>query len=172
MAIKEWSKVKPEHVEVISRHVCAIPVKLGAMARELGVSVKLSTLQPGISGHILYEDDGYIIRINRHEVRERQRYTLAHEIAHFLLHRDEIDKPGGIEDNVLYRSGVPEQKEYEANRMAADLVMPLGAVRKELDAMGPLTSEEAIDQMAEVFQVSRAAMEVRLSSMGLLEVQD
>jgi Zn-dependent peptidase ImmA (M78 family) len=122
-------------------------------------------MKPGQSGHIRREDDGsYVIRINRHETPERQRFTLAHEIAHYLLHRDEIDRlPNGIVDNVLYRSGAPEQKEYEANRLAADLIMPSEAVKEQLEAIGPPTSEEIIDRLAKTFQVSKAAMEIRLS---------
>ena len=152
--------------EIVDRYLQDVPVKLGAMAKELGLTVKLSTMKPGISGHIRYAgDEGYIIRINRHETRERQRFTLAHEIAHFLLHRDEIDRlEDGIMDNVLYRSGAPEQKEYEANRLAADLVMPRDAVEERLEAFGTPASDEIIDYMAAVFQVSKAAMEVRLSS--------
>lgn len=167
MIAHEWSRVDVEQLAVIQRYMHEIPVKLGAMARELGISVKLSTLKPGISGNIRLEGDGqYVIRINRHEIRERQRFTLAHEIAHFLLHRDEIERLGGIEDNVLYRSGASEQKEYEANRLAADLVMPQKNIQSELETLGPLASDEAIDQMAEIFQVSKAAMEVRLSTIA------
>ncbi|MYG52379.1 MAG: ImmA/IrrE family metallo-endopeptidase [Rhodospirillaceae bacterium] len=167
MSAKEWSRIDAEQVEIVYRFLDEYPVKLGAMARELGIIVKLSTLKPGISGHIRREENGqYVIRINRHESRERQRYTLAHEISHFLLHRSEIDRLGEIEDNVLYRSGASEQKEYEANRLAADLVMPHNVVRSKLEECGPLASEEVIDFMAEVFQVSKAAMEVRLSTIS------
>lgn len=163
MIAREWARVEADHMKVVFLHTKEIPVQLGAMAKDLGVSVKLSTLKPGISGHIRCENGEYTIRINRHEVRERQRYTLAHELAHFLLHRDEINRLGEIEDNVLYRSGASETIEYEANRLAADIIMPIAAVRRELKRLEPLTSEEAIDRLAEVFRVSRAAMEIRLS---------
>jgi Zn-dependent peptidase ImmA (M78 family) len=137
------------------------------MARSLGIDVKLSTMKPGQSGKIQREADGrYVIRINRHETRERQRFTLAHEISHFLLHRDEIDRlAGGIVDNVLYRSGASEQKEFEANRLAADLIMPNEAVFSELEALGTPVSDEIIDKLAEIFRVSKAAMEIRLSTV-------
>ena len=167
MIAQEWSLIDEEQAEIVHRYMNDLPVKLGALARDLGISVKLSTLKPGISGHIRREgEDLYVIRINRHEARERQRFTLAHEISHYLLHRDVIDKFGEIEDNILYRSGASEQKEYEANRLAADLVMPHKAVQSVLEAMKPLASEEVIDQMAETFQVSKAAMEVRLSTIA------
>lgn len=167
LATNEWSRIDPKHKEIIRRYTANVPVKLGAMAAEMGIVVKLSTMKPGASGHIKRNGEGgYLIRINRHETRERQRFTLAHEIAHFLLHQDEIDRlPDGIEDNVLYRSGAPEQKEYEANRLAADLIMPARLVETELEALGTPVSDEIIDRIAEIFQVSKAAMEIRLSNV-------
>ena len=165
MTAREWRQIEPEKRQIVERHMSEIPVRLGVMARELGLKVKLSTMKPGESGQIRREPDGtYVIKVNRHETRERQRFTLAHEIAHFLLHRSEIDRQKeGIVDNVLYRSGASEVKEYEANRLAADLIMPYDAVREQLEGLGAPASDEIIDQLAEIFQVSRAAMEVRLS---------
>ncbi len=165
MSAREWRQIDADERRIVERHMGEVPVKLGVMARELGIQVKLSTMKPGQSGQIMRDENGqYVIRINRHESRERQRFTLAHEVAHFLLHRKEIDRlEGGIVDNVLYRSGASEQKEYEANRLAADLIMPHDAVREQLDALGAPASDEIIDRLAEIFQVSRAAMEVRLS---------
>ena len=166
MKTLSWRRIDPDKREIAKRYMSQVPVKLGAMARELSLSVKLSTMKPGESGHIKREEDGrYVIRINRHETRERQRFTLAHEIAHYLLHRDEIDRhEEGIVDNVLYRSGASEQTEYEANRLAADLIMPSNLVREKMDTLGTPTSDEIIDRMAEIFQVSKAAMEIRLSA--------
>ncbi len=128
MKPRELSKISPEQRQVIEKYLADIPVKLGSLARELGVSaVKIASMKTGVSGQITKEDDKYIIRVNRNEARERQRFTIAHELAHYLLHRQVIDQfRDGITDNVLYRSGAPERVEYEANKLAADLVMPRG----------------------------------------------
>jgi len=162
MVAKEWNMISQGQKDKIEPFLRSHPVKLGALAKELGLSVKLSTMKPGQSGQIAKEGESYVIRINRHETKERQRFTLAHEISHFLLHKDFIDAQGGITDNVLYRSGASEQKEYEANRLAADLIMPRQLVDSSLAELGEIPSDEVIDFMAEKFQVSKAAMEVRL----------
>lgn len=168
MSSKEWGMIAAADRDIVERHLSEAPVRLGALARDLGVTVKISTFKPGQSGKISREANGYVIRINRHETRERQRFTLAHEIAHYLLHRDLIDaSDDGITDNVLYRSGVPEQKEYEANRLAADLIMPKALVVHRLKDLNVPVSEEVIDYMANAFQVSKAAMEIRLSPLAL-----
>ncbi|MCY4549265.1 MAG: ImmA/IrrE family metallo-endopeptidase [Defluviicoccus sp.] len=164
MPSKEFYKISDEHKQIIEDHTGNKPVPLGAIAHDLGITVKLSALERGKSGLIECVNGEYRIKINRHEARERQRYTLAHEIAHFLLHRDIIDQRGEIVDNVLYRSGQPAQIEYEANRLAADLIMPEDFIRADLSAVGLPVTDEVIERLAHEWQVSTAAMEIRLPS--------
>ena len=164
MPSREYYRISEEHKKVLQNYVYRKPVPLGAIAKDLGIDVKLSSLDRGLSGLIACNNGRYIIKINRHERRERQRYTLAHEIAHFLLHRDIIDSAGEIADNVLYRSGHPKQIEYEANRLAADLIMPDEFVLSDLSSMKVPITDEVIERLAKEWEVSNAAMEIRLSS--------
>jgi hypothetical protein len=131
-----------------------VPVKLGSLARDLGLEVFKSPLKPEISGLIEPSDTapaGFRIRLNRHETAERQRFTLAHEIAHFLLHREHIG--GGVVDNVMYRSNLSSRLEVEANKLAADLIMPWRLVRVELDKLRGDTSEDAVVGVAHNYSV-------------------
>lgn len=166
MASREWSRISDEDRPIVEKHIAAIPVRLGGMARELGIDVQLSALPPNCSGLIRKSgEDNYEIKINRYESRERQRFTLAHEIAHYLLHREKIDVRGkeGLRDDVLYRSGEPKNVEFEANRLAAEIVMPKAHLAERLEAFSSVLSENAIESLAEQFRVSRAAMEVRIN---------
>ncbi|MEO0550466.1 MAG: ImmA/IrrE family metallo-endopeptidase [Pseudomonadota bacterium] len=153
------AEVRAEIDPFLSEH----PVKLGAIAKRLGVKVLRSTLPRGTSGQIGVEDGAFVIRINRHEAKHRQRFTLAHELAHFLLHRDRIEAANGWSENVLLRApNQPMQIEYEANRLASDLVIPstqLAEVTAEYS--GPMTPE-IIEDLAVRFGVSTAAMEIKL----------
>lgn len=162
-------KVSPEHQVILEKYLFEYPVKLGRLARDIGVAaIKVASMRTGVSGQIAREDGEYVIRVNRNEARERQRFTIAHELAHYLLHRDVIDSsPGGITDNVLYRSGAPEQIEFEANRLAADLVMPMRLVEKKVkEEFGGIITEATIESLAASFEVSKAAMEIRLSTFA------
>lgn len=164
MSTREWNRMAPAHREVIASFLNSEPpVKLGALAKAIGLKVKLATLSPGISGEIRPDPDaeaGFIIRVNRHETKERQRFTLAHEIAHFLLHKELIGD--GIADNVLYRSGQSDQVEVEANRLAAELVMPKEQVEAKLRERDYLVTEEELEDLAREFQVSKPAMKIRV----------
>jgi Zn-dependent peptidase ImmA (M78 family) len=162
---REWLKIREADREVLERHLGEVPVKLGAIARDLGVEVKVSSLPLNVSGQISKINGRYEIKINRHESRQRQRFTLAHELAHFLLHRDVIDGMGGkLTDNVLYRSGASEHIEYEANRLASQIVMPEKALQNAFSRYGENLSETTVELLAEQFGVSKAAMEIRMAA--------
>lgn len=163
-ASKEFNKINPEEKAIVLKYLLQAPIKLGAMAKELGLDVKKTpTLPRNVSGQIKKAGNTYQIKINRFESPQRQRFTLAHEISHYLMHRNIIDYMGGeLKDNVLYRSGAPSEIEFEANRLAAQIIMPDELVKERYHALGGVPNEEILIQLAEEFKVSKVAMEVRL----------
>lgn len=147
--------------EIADRFLDRAPVDLDGMAAALGVSVKRDArMQPGISGHITRVRDGYEIAVNAADAPARQRFTLAHEIAHYLLHRELLD--GGIEDDRMYRSRLGGIVERQANRLAAQLLMPANLVRFACQA-----GATDVGRLARTFGVSEQAMDIRLRELGL-----
>lgn len=163
MMSREWRSLPQTVREQLSAHQSTVPVKLGAIAKALGLKLTASTLPAGISGEIRPDptsEAGFNVRVNRHDSGKRQRFTVAHEIGHFLLHRDQIGD--GISDDVLYRSTLSDRREAEANRIAADLLMPDHLVAEWLTKARELDVEDEAAYLAEVFDVSEAAMKIRL----------
>lgn len=156
----EWKLLSPDERRIIMEFQESAPVRLSALAKALGVSVKAATLAPGISGEIRPEGNSYIIRVNRHDPPKRQRFTVAHELAHFLLHRDQIQE--GLEDNVLYRSKLSDTREAQANRLAADILMPVGLIDQCREAAEDKGVGDLVLYMAEALGVSEDAMKIRL----------
>lgn len=151
------------HNDIVRKYTVEVPVKLGALAHELGLEVFKSTLKPDISGLIepsATAPSGFRIRLNRHEMVERQRFTLAHEIAHFLLHRSLIG--GGVVDDTLYRSSLSSTQEVEANKLAAKIIMPDELVDSEYRKLRHLPVDAAVSRMASLFRVSTPAMRIKL----------
>ncbi len=160
---REWKTLSEAQQAVIIGHQTEFPVKVGVIAKSFGIEVKKATLAAGISGEIKESGDTCIIRINRHDVKTRQRFTLAHEIAHFLLHRDKIGD--GITDDILYRSKLSDDLEAEANRLAADIVMPWSLIQASLESYKGLSTEQKIEQLAEVAEISTTAIKIRLGKI-------
>ena len=164
---KEWSLLSDEMRGKIASLQMKAPVPLGAIASSLGLVVKLSTLPVGVSGEIRPDPDapkGFTIKVDRHEIKERQRFTLAHEIAHFLLHADLIEN--GLSDDVLYRSKLSNRREAEANRLAADIIMPLSLIREWMKQFPSSPPENYLDAIATYLGVSSLALKVRLETAG------
>jgi Zn-dependent peptidase ImmA (M78 family) len=160
MTLSYYSRLSPEHISILEEFTNHVPVKVGALANALGLKVVVAALPLKISGLIKPDPDGgFVIKVNRFEPKERQRFTIAHEIAHFLLHRDKIH--AGVVDSVLYRSKLSSRVEAEANRLAADIIMPYAKVRELSSVYRAQGDHQIIATLAETFQVSRQAMEIR-----------
>ncbi|MEG8045256.1 ImmA/IrrE family metallo-endopeptidase [Sphingomonas aerolata] len=154
-------RISDKDFEILESFSSDIPVKVGALAEALGLKVMIATLPMNISGLIQPETDGhFVIKVNRFESKERQRFTIAHEIAHYLIHRDKID--AGVVDSVLYRSKLSSRTEAEADRLAADIVMPRQAVAGAVRKQGGNRSEQVVQDLATAFGVSKQAMAIRV----------
>lgn len=150
-------------LEIVARYQSRAPVDLDAIARDLSIPVAYINLGADIAGRIMRDTrknsrSGFTIQINSTQHTNRQRFTLAHELAHYVLHRDLIES--GIVDDTMYRSGMGSHLETQANRMAADIIMPVRLVKKMHEQI------RSVDVMASKFGVSRSAMDIRLSGIS------
>ena len=119
------------------------PVDVGAIARELGIDVLADdTLPDTVSGAITKDKDGFFITVNAKHHPRRQRFTVAHELAHYILHQSQIGD--GIQDSALYRSHLSNSSEVAANKLAADILMPLDLVQRVADQLGDTAPVEEL----------------------------
>ncbi|MFK4490389.1 ImmA/IrrE family metallo-endopeptidase [Bradyrhizobium sp. USDA 336] len=163
MVSYELSRVAGAERAIIDPFLSDAPVRLSALASALGLRVISAQLPSGISGEIRPDPQtpaGFSIRVNKNDPARRQRFTVAHEIGHYLLHRDEIGD--GITDDVLYRSSLSDSREAQANRLAADLLMPDRLLAFWKDRAAKLGEEDVVSFLADKFNVSAAAMKIRL----------
>jgi Zn-dependent peptidase ImmA (M78 family) len=121
----------------------------------------MHNLATNISGKIFRDKlnggaTGYSIGVNASEGFRRKRFTVAHEIAHYILHLDKIGDE--LTDDAMYRSGLSTREEVQANNLAADIIMPISLIR-QLQGLGM----DSVSALADALQVSEPAMRVRLS---------
>lgn len=148
--------------DIIDRFQREYPVPMRPMASALGLIIREQNLPDNISGKIEKDWKGdYVITVNSNHSETRKRFTIAHEIAHYVLHRDLIGEVG-ITDNALYRDGrIGDIRERQANRYAATLLMPKTLVQKAWKE-GVRSSAS----LASRFEVSQAVADIRWRELG------
>lgn len=148
--------------EIISLHQRIAPVDVHAIAAAFGIEVRTDVNLPDdISGKIERRwCGGYRITINGKHARTRQRFTLAHELAHYVLHRSLIGD--GIVDDAMYRSSRGNSVERQANSYAATILMPAPLVREKFRA-----GIKSIAGMSDLFDVSPEVARIRMRELRL-----
>jgi hypothetical protein len=146
---------------IIERNQTRWPVPVIRIANQLGLKVYSRSDWPdNISGRIFASEahggtSGFAIEVNASHAKVRRRFTIAHEIAHFVLHKRLIGSE--LYDDGLYRSGLSNTSETQANRLAARILMPQHLIDEALELYGPDPA-----RLSEEFGVSDAAMRIRL----------
>jgi hypothetical protein len=149
----------PVDVEELAESLCCLRVRL---ADDLSAIPGAPAGAP-LSGLLL--PGRQEVWVSAHEPLERRRFSVAHEVGHFLLHT--FDQSEGVFCRAADLRADPESperlREREANRFAAELLMPEPMVRREVERRGadPLA-------LAPLFAVSDLAMGFRLVNLGLL----
>ena len=138
-------------------------VPIDRLAELCGVHVLPRRFEDGLSGLLVTLEQGAAIGVNDQHSRGRQRFTVAHELGHYLLaHYDRfhLDLPtaeAGESPSYDWRL------EQEANRFAADVLMPAAL----LELAHRQVPQSAV--LATRFGVSEVAMGYRLINLGLAQ---
>jgi Zn-dependent peptidase ImmA (M78 family) len=146
-----------------------LPVPVAKIARDLGAEVQYEAFDGEVSGMLYREQDRTLIGVNSTHGATRQRFTVAHEIAHLLLHKGVyIDRLV----RVNWRDGTSDPDEVQANAFAAELLMPRRFMGPEIERVvrhtPQVTPERLVADLAQTFKVSNAAMQFRLANLGVL----
>lgn len=132
--------------------VRAPPVPVAKLAEQMGITLRWVDM-PGWSGAVQSNPRHAYIWIASEDSPQRQRFTIAHELGHLML------QPVGSAFRDASFAGSAD--EIEANRFAADLLMPLWM-------LGPVAAGVRWDtrRLARMFEVSEAAMKIRLQALA------
>ncbi len=152
------------------------PINVEDVAKHLGLRIISMELEEGVSGLLITKPSKSCIAVREGDPPARQRFSIAHEIAHFCLrHQFEpgehvhVDRGHLISQRNRQSSTGTNLKEVEANQFAACLLMPAALIRASIRELGTEELYDAhITALAEKFKVSEQAMTIRLSVLGLL----
>lgn len=152
------------------------PVNIVDICNAMGIAVYEQYLPSKVAGFIGVDDSlreryhtDKVIVVNLADRAVRRRFTIAHELAHYVLHkkkdetlyahRDVIDTP---------QRGI----EREANIFASNILMPERMVRDVLEELEErdffAAFDEKIRYIANEFKVSKEAARVRLQDLKII----
>jgi Zn-dependent peptidase ImmA (M78 family) len=146
------------------------PVPVERIIKSRKIVLQYAPLDEDLSGMAYIKDGVGIIGVNALHHPNRQRFSAAHELAHHVLHDDDIRQAVHVDKGirVLFRDDISalgtEPMEIEANAFASELLIPGNLLAVALEGGGvDLEDEAAIEALARRFRVSSAAMRFRLT---------
>jgi Zn-dependent peptidase ImmA (M78 family) len=149
------------------------PTPIDRLVRTAGALLQYIPLDDELSGMAFEKAGQAVVAVNALHHPNRQRFTIAHELGHIVMHRDHIadqvhvDKEFRVRPDAVLRRDVlaatgTDALEIEANAFASELLMPREWLERELSGGWDIDEGEKIEGLARRFKVSVSAMQFRL----------
>jgi Zn-dependent peptidase ImmA (M78 family) len=155
---------------LVNAQVSGAPIPIEEIIRQRGIRIQSLDLKE-VSGLVVRDGDVIVIGVNKAHAITRRRFTLAHELAHALLHEGKevrYDKDFRVDFRSSMSALGVDVEEMEANFFAANILMP----RRFLEAeplVADLDHEEAAESikvLAARYKVSPHAMSIRIGNLA------
>ena len=180
MAVR-WKRIRGLARSILNEFRITSPkVDIEHIVKEKGLSLRYnSDGDSNISGFLLMGLAQPVIGVNKKHPITRQRFTIAHEFGHYLLHRyDAENLHVDYEFRVKLRDDLSAQgtdvEEREANYFAAELLMPIDFLEKDLRNNQTIDFENQedtfIEELAQKYGVSSQAMMFRLANLRYITI--
>ena len=139
------------------------PIDINYIARKLGFEVLPFDFPETISAVIKIKDLKKIIGVNKKHALTRQRFSIAHELGHYLSGHEDHDSENTFIDREKKYLNRSHRMEEEADEFAAELLMPEGMLKKDFT-----NGEKNAATLSFKYQVSEQAMLIQLVNLKLL----
>lgn len=155
-----------------SHNIRSSPVPVDKIAKAMGVQLKFSPLDDELSGMVFIKDGTPIIGVNSLHHPNRQRFTIAHELGHLVMHRNILENEVHVDKQfkILMRDGVASSGtdtiEIEANKFAAELLLPSFLLDELLTREFDIDDEGPLEALAKKFKVSKQMLEYRIRAVS------
>ena len=164
-------KIKAIVKKIIAKNkITDFPIPLEKILKSYKIGLNYSILEDAVSGFLYNKDGKYIISVNSRHPIVRQRFTIAHELGHYLLnHQGDlfIDKGYIFRD---FRSSTGNIRwEKEANKFAAELLMPQLMLERFINSE-KIEDDEDLEIVAQKLVVSTQSLIYRLDNLGLISL--
>jgi len=165
------------------RRVKKAPIPVETVVESMGIQLRTDEVEDRLSGFLVRSTDtgNAVIGVNASHAEGRRRFTIAHELGHYLLHEGEAvhfdgERPGFTVNlrNTEDFSAAATDMEREANLFAAELLMPARFLErdsriKRIDLLDDEESQNVLNAVADEYKVSVQALTYRLANLGLID---
>lgn len=148
-------------------HVTEPPIDVTKIANLLGFKVVPFDFPETMSAVIKIEGTKKIIAFNKNQPEVRQRFSISHELGHYLSGHDNFshERETFVDRDKRYLDP-HHREEEEADEFAAELLMPEGMLKKDV-----LENKLDAVTLAKKYNVSEQAMWIQLINLKLAAEQ-
>jgi len=177
------SQIEQTATDLLNRAaITKIPTPLQQIATLLQVEIHQETFEDIVSGVLMVQGIERHIMVNKAHHPNRQRFTIAHELGHLVLHHNSGDRlfidthlrayqrRGSPASGTYEEAGstTTPTEEREANLFASALLMPRASMLA-MTEFRELWDELHVAALAAEFGVSEQAMTIRLRQLDILD---
>lgn len=182
MAVRR-KKIREMAESILAKHdITTGPINIEAIIGAYPIKVRKDEVDDDLSGFLLRntEKNEVILGVNKNHHSNRIRFTMAHELGHYLLHEGEkVHLDSGqtaykINNRDELTSKGEDEIEKEANLFAAELLMPAKFLHSDLagvkhDLLDDSSSDFLVS-LASKYQVSLQAITFRLANLRYISL--
>lgn len=136
-------------------------IDLEAIAQYVGATVTRQKMI-GVEARIVGLNDQAIITVNEDSLPTRQRFSIGHELGHWMYDRGQIDMSCGTDKQERFYTGT--DKESLANEFATELLLPSNMFTPRLAKRPPTL--ETTKELRDTFRASFTATARRIVDLG------
>lgn len=147
------------------------PIPIVKIMKELNFLVGTQELEDNLSGYIVISEDivkkfgnDKLICVNSKDSFGHQRFTIAHELAHFLFDYAPVQSDEYY--NTYRTDDVDDEKEQRANKFAANLLMPEEEFRAKYEELR--YDDDKLAKLIKYFEVSKKAVLLRIRELEIV----
>jgi len=161
MATADYDKAREAALALLEKYNIKSPVvPVFDIAQEEGLSIKSFDMPDELHDVAGFFDPATkIIYVNQAETANRQTFTVAHELGHYILNHP-ADQVGVLPRWPKMQTGTNNAPEQEANCFAEELLVPSHFLKEQMEKYD--VSPENSEILAQLFGVSRSVMDIKL----------
>lgn len=166
-----YTKIQALVEHLLERNKVRVPpVPILPIALNCGALVQHNLFDDDISGVLVRDAGGTaIIGVQSAHHPARQRFTIAHELGHLLLHQGDpvhVDKQFRLNFRSAVSATAQDIEEIEANAFAAEILMPDKFLKRDAFRLSfDIEDETQVRALAKRYAVSAQAMSIRLVNL-------